>query len=91
MKSKSEDVRVEVVTRGEYDKRKFDGLVVNGAYWTKGEARGSGDPVVSVAYRQVRQAFKTNSYSLSDAPLRSYANGHLKVWHHDLKKEKNYR
>lgn len=74
----------EVVTVGNWSERKFDGLLLNGNYVSKGDAR-RGDELERREYWRARRAFRNSSYSLEDAPLKSYTDGKLHVWHHNLK------
>lgn len=76
----------QVVTVGKtWEARRFDGLVVDGTYYTKGDARLSIDAKVRGEYARARRAFRNNSYSLEDAPLNQVKENGTTVFYHDLK------
>lgn len=74
----------EVVTIGLYEDRKFDGIVVNGNYYSKGDARNNKDNLVKSEYRRARRAINGKSKSLEDSPRRQYKEDNKYVWHHNL-------
>lgn len=63
----------------------FDGLVVGGNYYEKGEARHSKSSAVRAEYWRARRAIRNSSYSLEDAPLNSEECDGKTVLYHDLK------
>ncbi|MDI3260071.1 MAG: hypothetical protein QJR02_10285 [Sinobacteraceae bacterium] len=78
--------RTEVVTIGLWEDRQFNGLVVDGRYYSKGEARTSESAEVRREYWRARRAIRNSSYSLEDAASAMYEEGGVKVWHHELRK-----
>ena len=76
----------QVVTVGKtWESRRFDGLVVEGAYVSKGDARRSSDASIRAEYARARRAFRSGSYSLEDAPLSQTTENGVTVFYHDLK------
>jgi len=78
-------VKTEVVTTGKWDAREFDGIVVEGNYYSKGDARRSKDATIRAEYWRARRALRDDSYSLSDSPLKQYTDNGVTAYHHDLR------
>ena len=79
-------MKIEVVTQGDWSVRKFAGIVYDGFYYTKSDARMSSDRAIKTAYSLALKAIKDRASFLDEAPLKQYVDneGGL-VYHHVLK------